>query len=175
MGAKSVVGVNLSQGEIDFAKPYVQAQFYCQDIYGYLLQCPPDSVDVIFALNILEHLEIEMLVQVLEQSRRVLREGGQLVAMVPNATSTYGTMTRYWDITHFHAFTPSSIRQLMRLCGYTSAEFMEWGPRIHGIVSACRYVLWQIIRLTVLLRLAIETGSGKGGVYTADMLFRLKK
>lgn len=34
MGAKSVVGVNLSQGELDFAKPYVQAQFYCQDIYG---------------------------------------------------------------------------------------------------------------------------------------------
>ena len=175
MGAATVVGVNLSQDEIDFAKPNVKATFIQQDILDYLSQCPTESVDVIFALNILEHLTKDDLVAVLDHSRRVLKKGGQLIAMVPNAISSYGTMTRYWDITHLQAFTPSSVQQLMRLCGFSTAEFSEWGPRVHGVVSFCRYFLWQMIRVSIFLRLMIETGSAKSGVYTADMLFRLGK
>ncbi len=175
MGAANVVGVNLSQDEIDFAKSNVRATFICQDILEYLSQCPTDSVDVIFALNILEHLSKDDLVAVLDHSQRILKAGGHLIAMVPNATSTYGAMTRYWDITHLQAFTPSSVRQLMRLCGFSAAEFREWGPRVHGLVSFFRFLLWQMIRAITFTRLLIETGSGKGGIYTADMLFRLSK
>jgi cyclopropane fatty-acyl-phospholipid synthase-like methyltransferase len=174
-GASHVVGVNLSQGEIDYARARVQAEFVRRDVLEYLRGCPDESIDVIFALNILEHLQKERLVDVLEHARRCLAPGGVLVAMVPNATSAYGSMTRYWDITHCTAFTPSSVVQLMRLCGFTGAEFREWGPVPHGLVSALRYAAWQSIRLWTRLRLMIETGGGKGGVYTADMLFRLSR
>jgi cyclopropane fatty-acyl-phospholipid synthase-like methyltransferase len=175
MGAGKVIGVNLSQDEIDFAKLNVKATFVCQDILEYLSECQDESVDTIYALNILEHLTKDDLVSVLEHSRRVLNKGGHIIAMVPNATSPYGSMTRYWDITHIQAFTPSSVKQLMRLCGFSKVDFAEWGPRVHGVVSFCRYLLWQIIRAGIFLRLIIETGSAKGGVYTADMLFRLSK
>lgn len=174
-GARKVIGVNLSQGEIDFASHHVPAKFVNQDIVSFLTQQPDKSCDRIFALNILEHLGKDELVQILEESDRCLREGGQLVAMVPNATSPFGGMTRYWDITHQLAFTPSSVRQLMRLCSFANVEFRELGPRPHGVVSAIRYLLWQICRALIWLRLMIETASGKGGVYTADMLFRLIK
>lgn len=174
-GAARVVGVNLSQGEIDFARPQVAAEFVCQDILEYLRQCQDGSFDRIFALNILEHLEKDLLVAVLEQSRRCLADGGALVAMVPNATSAYGSMTRYWDITHCTAFTPSSVNQLMRLCGFSAAQFREWGPVPHGFVSATRYAIWQLIRAMTWFRLTVETGGGKGGIYTADMIFRLSR
>ena len=174
-GASRVVGVNLSQGEIDFARPKVAAEFVCQDVLEYLRGCETGSFDRIFALNILEHLEKDVLVAVLEQARRCLAEGGTLVAMVPNAISSYGCMTRYWDITHCTAFTPSSVTQLMRLCGFSSAEFREWGPVPHGIISGIRYAMWQLIRAMTWVRLAVETGGGKGGVYTADMIFRLRR
>lgn len=174
-GAKRVVGVNLSQGELDVATKHVRAEFVCADIAAYLAGCPDASVDRIFALNILEHLSKDELVKVLDESRRVLRPGGRLVAMVPNATSPHGGMTRYWDITHHNAFTPSSVNQLMRLCRFSAAEFREWGPTPHGLVSAVRYGLWQGVRLATWMRLMIETASGKGGIYTADMLFRLTK
>jgi cyclopropane fatty-acyl-phospholipid synthase-like methyltransferase len=147
----------------------------CQDILSYLSECPDESVDIIFALNILEHLTRDKLVKVLDKSRKILKSGGQLIAIVPNGTSAYGTMTRYWDFTHLQSFTPSSVLQLMRLCGFSTVDFREWGPRIHGIISLCRYLLWQIIRFTICLRLMIETGSVKGGVYTMDMIFRLGK
>lgn len=174
-GAAHVVGVNLSQGEIDFARPHVDAELVRQDILDYLRGRADESVDVVFALNILEHLEKETLVAVLEEARRCLVPGGVLVAMVPNATSAYGGMTRYWDITHCTAFTPSSVTQLMRLAGFARAEFREWGPVPHGLVSALRYAAWQCIRAGTWLRLMIETGGDKGKVYTADMLFRLTK
>ena len=175
LGAQSVVGVNLSQGEINYAKSHIHATFICQDILEYLSQCESESVDVLYALNILEHLTKDDLAKVLDQSKRVLRDGGHLIAMVPNATSPFGAMTRYWDITHHQAFTPSSVQQLMRVFGFSKVEFAEWGPRVHGVISCCRYLLWQFIRATIYLRLMIETGSGKGGIYTADMLFRLSK
>ena len=174
-GAREVVGVNLSEEEINFAHPHVPAEFVHQDILTYLSGRPDESVDRIYALNILEHLTKDDLVAVLEQSQRCLRGGGQLIAMVPNATSPFGTMTRYWDITHLLAFTPSSMRQLQKLCGFRSIEFREWGPRPHGVISTIRYLLWQTIRAMIWFRLMVETSSGKGGIYTADMLFRLTK
>lgn len=173
--AERVVGVNLSAGELEFARPHVDATFVLDDILTYLSACPDASVDRIFALNILEHLSKDDLVKVLDQASRCLTDGGHLIAMVPNATSAYGTMTRYWDITHHTAFTPSSVRQLMRLCGFSAAEFRECGPIPHGAVSLVRYGLWQVIRGLTWFRLMVETASGKGGIYTADMLFRLTK
>jgi len=175
-GATSVIGVNLSQGEIDLARRYVPATFVCEDIESYLRRSAPDSYDRIFALNILEHLNKDALAHVLEGACRVLRPGGTLVAMVPNATSPFGCMTRYWDITHFNAFTPSSVRQLARLCGFGEAvEFRECGPVAHGPVSAIRYLLWQGLRLIIRFRLLIELASSKGGIYTADMMLRVTK
>jgi SAM-dependent methyltransferase len=172
-GASRVVGVNLSRSEIEYARPHVDAEFACEDILSYLRAQAARSVDRVFALNILEHLDSDTLVAVLEEAARCLDDGGQLVAMVPNATSTHGAMTRYWDITHHTAFTQSSVWQLVRLCGFASAQFREWGPVPHGAVSLLRWMLWQGFRAATWFRLMVETGGGKGGVYTADMLLRL--
>jgi len=175
-GAANVVGVNLSQGEIDFARCQVDAQFVCGDIADFLDSCEPAGFDRIFALNILEHLDKDKLARVLEGACRALRPGGTLVAIVPNATSPYGSMTRYWDITHLIAFTPSSVRQMARLCGFGDlCEFRECGPIPHGPTSTIRFLLWHGVRVAIKLRLLIELASTKGGVYTADMLVRLHK
>lgn len=174
-GATRVVGVNLSAGELKYARGKTDAEFEQADILAYLEQAADESFDRIFAMNILEHLDAEVLAGVLQHAKRVLRPGGTLVAMVPNAISPFSGMTRYWDITHLRAFTPSSVRQLMRLAGFQHAEFREWGPRAHGLISGLRAFLWQGIRATISARLIIETGSAKGGVYTSDMLFRLQR
>ncbi len=175
-GAARVTGVNLSEGEVEFARQRVAADFVVDDIGRYLATLPDESVDRIFALNILEHVDKDTLVSVLQHACRVLRPEGALVAMVPNATSPFGGMTRYWDITHFNAFTPSSVHQLTRLVGFGyEPDFRECGPVPHGLVSGIRYLLWQGIRGLVAFWLFVELGSSKGGIYTADMMFRLRK
>ena len=175
-GARSVVGVNMSKEENDYARRYVNAEFVAMDIGDYLEGLPKASVDRIYALNILEHLDKDKLVRVLEAAYQCLRPTGSLVAMVPNATSPFGGMTRYWDITHHNAFTPSSVRQLSRLAGFgESVEFRECGPVPYAFVSGLRYALWHVIRLVIKGYFFVELASDKGNIYTADMMFRLVK
>ena len=97
--ARSVIGVNLFASEIDFARRHPSAEFVCQDVVSYLTERPPESIDLVFALNILEHLDKNALVSLLDAARQSLRPG-RVVAIVPNATSPFGSMTRYWDFTH---------------------------------------------------------------------------
>ena len=175
-GAARATGINLSAGENALAREIVpDATFVDSDLVSWLSAAESDSVDRILALNILEHLDKDTLAAVLTESARVLRSTGCLIAVTPNATSTYGTMTRYWDITHCIAFTPSSVRQIGILCGFRQFAFRECGPRPHGVMSTIRYGLWQLIRLSIKARLMIEVASTKGGVYTADMMMRLAK
>ena len=175
-GAASVTGVNLSAEEIEFARTKCGASFVQSEIEAYLRTAPEASVDRVYALNILEHLGKDQLVGVLEGAHRVLKPGGTLVVMVPNATSPFGGMTRYWDFTYEIAFTPSSVRQLARLVGFKNdVEFRECGPIPYGVVSGARYLLWQAIRLGIWFRLMVELASSKGGIYTADMMLRMRK
>lgn len=174
-GAKTVVGVNLCQDEIGFAEQYSGATFVCSDVGEYMASRNTSSIDVVFAMNILEHLDKNCLIGLLENIHRVLRPGGVIVAMVPNAVSPFGGMTRYWDFTHQQAFTPSSVMQLSRLCGFDEVGFKECGPVVHGLKSGVRYLLWMGIRLAIKGYLLVETASGKHGIYTSDMLFRMRK
>jgi SAM-dependent methyltransferase len=175
-GAASATGINLSEGENALARTLApDATFLDADLVTGMAGIADNSVDGIYALNILEHLDKEQLSAVLENAARILKPSGYLVAVTPNAGSPFGAMTRYWDITHQIAYTPSSIRQIGLLCGFTGFAFRECGPRPHGIVSGIRYILWQFIRLKIKIRLLIELASTKEGIYTADMLMKLTK
>ena len=175
MGAKDIVGVNSCKEEIEIARERVDAKFQIEDILLYLNGLQDKSIDNIYALNILEHLEIDYLCSVLSQIYRVLKPKGTLTAIVPNATSPFAGMTRYWDITHVLSFTPSSVHQLKNHVGFMRAEFKELGPRPHGILSTIRFIIWRFIRIIIMFRLLVETASIKGGFYTADFIFRLTK
>lgn len=175
-GAASATGINLSAAENEVARGIVpKATFVDADLVSGLATLADASVDRIIALNILEHLDKQVLAATLDQAARVLRPGGVVVAMTPNAGSPFGAMTRYWDITHEIAFTPSAFVQIGLLCGFSRFDFRECGPRPHGIVSSIRFVLWQLIRLGIKARMMIEFASTRGGIYTADMLTRLGK
>jgi len=174
-GFRDIRGVDLCTAELEQARSYVKADLITSDVLEYLCGCESQSVDLVTALNFLEHLTKDTLLAVLKEIGRVLRPRGTLVAMVPNALSPFGAMTRHWDITHEWAFTPNNFRQLAALADLDSEiEFRECGPVVHGMVSAARYVLWQAVRLGIAVWFLIEVADTKGGVYTMDMLVRLR-
>lgn len=173
-GYQSTAGVDLCVEELEQARDFVRADLACMDIVDRLRQTPTASLGMIVAFNILEHLPKDVLGVVLKESARALRPGGSLVAQVPNAISPFGGLTRHWDMTHEWAFTPNNFRQLASISGFAGeVDFRECRPVVHGVKSAVRFGLWQMIRAGIRAWFLIETGDTKGGVYTMDMLVRL--
>jgi SAM-dependent methyltransferase len=173
-GFRNLTGVDVCAEELERARPYVSAALECVDALVYLRQAATASLDFVSALNFLEHLDKDELLAVLSEIARVLRPGGSLVAIVPNAVSPFCGISRHWDLTHEWAFVPNNFQQLAKLAGFApSVEYRECGPEVHGLISGLRYLAWQSIRGAIALFLLVETASTKGGVYTIDMAVRL--
>lgn len=174
LGYSNCAGVDLCQDELDMAALFTKAHYTCADVLEFLREAESESFEFISALNFLEHLSKDKLMLVLTEARRVLRPGGALVAIVPNAVSPFGTLTRHWDLTHEWAFTYANFGQLSALAGFDpKIDFRECGPVPHGFISMARYLLWQGIRLLIWSYFMIELADAKGSVYTMDMLVRL--
>lgn len=174
-GFSNTQGVDLSPEVIERARAFVKGPLICSDVLAYLTGLPACSIDFITAFNFLEHLPKDEMLPFLSQVRRVLAPGGTIVLMVPNAVSPFGGMTRHWDMTHEWAFTPNNFRQLSPLAGFDpNIEFRECGPIAHGFASSLRAVAWRAMRAAISAWLLVEIADTKGGIYTMDMMVRLR-
>lgn len=76
-----------------------------------------DSFDVVFASNLLEHLQREQSDALLAHARRVLRPGGRIILMQPNFRLNPG---RYFDdFTHVAIFTDQSLSDYLVAQGWS--------------------------------------------------------
>ena len=174
MGYRHLTGIDYCQEELDEARKFAKSTLIYGDAVEYLAKTN-EKFDFIIAYNVLEHLQKDVLLEVLRNIRRVLNPGGSLVAMVPNAVCVFGSVTRYWDITHEMAFTANNWYQLTVLTGFESKpDIRECGPIAHGPASFARYLVWRFLRLFIKMYLFCEVASDRGGIYTQDMMVRLK-
>ncbi len=101
------------------------------------------SVDVVFTSNFLEHLpDKDAVIEALKQARRVLKPGGRLIAIGPNARFVGG---KYWDFFDHHvALTDRSLSEALAGAGFTvtksEGRFLPYTmstgrPRPLGLVS----------------------------------------
>lgn len=85
-----------------------------------LSQFEEASFDVVFASNLLEHLERQASQRLLQHARRVLRPGGRLILMQPNFRLNPG---RYFDdFTHVAIFTDQSLSDFVASEGWTVTD-----------------------------------------------------
>jgi SAM-dependent methyltransferase len=76
-----------------------------------------DHIDVVFTSNFLEHLpDKDAILDALHQAHRVLRPGGKIIAMGPNARKVGG---KYWDFFDHHvALTERSLAEAFESAGF---------------------------------------------------------
>lgn len=142
---------------------------------GELLQAladlPDGSQDCIVAFDVIEHFTRDELIGLVDETRRVLRANGRWIIHTPNAESPFGMRMRYGDLTHELAFTRTSIAQLLLSSGFSEVRCYEDYPEPYTPIRIARWVLWKLIRGSLRLYLAAETGDvNRGAIFSQNLL-----
>lgn len=172
-GFTRVTGVDVSPEQVAMARR-VHPEVLQADVVEFL-ESHRDTFALITAFDILEHLNKDEVLRFLDACYGALRPGGQLMIQTPNADSSSGMSVRYGDFTHETCFTPHSLAWLLRLCGFDSVAAREQGPVPHGAASSVRYLLWRLLRLSLLARNLVETGSRGSGILTRVFIAQARK
>jgi 2-polyprenyl-3-methyl-5-hydroxy-6-metoxy-1,4-benzoquinol methylase len=85
LGYKNVTGADGSEEQVNLAHSLGIKHVDRDDILRYLKHLEEASIDVIFLIDVLEHLEHEEIFGILDDVYRVLSPPGLCIAHVPNA------------------------------------------------------------------------------------------
>jgi len=174
-GYSNIRGVDLSPEQVGIAASLGLDNVACDDVISYTRQLASASVDVVFALDLLEHLPKDALLELVGEVYRVLKPGGRFVVHVPNGEAIFSGRVLYGDLTHHRAFTQMSIRQLLSMHGLSDIACFEDRPIIHGPASLVRSVAWCFIRACFAFIHAVESGPGSRILLSQNFLATASK
>lgn len=83
------------------------------------------SYDFVIMSHVLEHFPKTEVINQLRLVRKVIKTGGALIVMVPNAQSNTGCYWAYEDFTHHLLFTSGSLYYVLKASGFSSVEFID--------------------------------------------------
>jgi len=167
-GYGNVAGIDISQEQVDVARGLGLDSIVQGDIFEFL-SMEGAEYDVIFARDVLEHLDKESAFQFVKLSKARLKPGGRLILQVPNAESPFFGRIRYGDFTHELAFTPSSASQIGYAAGFDEILVSPIRPVPIGIRSSLRCFFWFFVEAVLKWIVRLES-PGAGSVVTTNLL-----
>lgn len=99
------------------------------DLLDLLRQRPEASEGVVSAFHVVEHLSFRALLELLDQSLRVLKPGGLIILETPNpANLLVGANTFYLDPTHLRPIPSELLRFTLEARGFVHVEAVPLHP-----------------------------------------------
>jgi 2-polyprenyl-3-methyl-5-hydroxy-6-metoxy-1,4-benzoquinol methylase len=95
------------------------------DSIAELKRHPLDRWDCLIAIDFIEHLPKDGLIEFLAECQRTLKPGGCLILRAPNGDSPLVGRNLFNDITHVWAYTSIATRALLEMAGFQRVEFAE--------------------------------------------------
>jgi 2-polyprenyl-3-methyl-5-hydroxy-6-metoxy-1,4-benzoquinol methylase len=167
-------GIDISPEQAALARAAGAARVRQGDFRA-LLAAHPAHFAAVTATDLLEHLTKPEVLQTFDDVAAALRPGGVFVGRVPNAVSPLGGHIRAGDFTHYTSFTARSIRQLATAAGFGEVVARSCPPVAHGLASAARVIVWQLVSAGYRIALAAETGVLRGHIVTQNLTFAARK
>jgi 2-polyprenyl-3-methyl-5-hydroxy-6-metoxy-1,4-benzoquinol methylase len=108
------------------------------DVDSFLNGCALSSLDVVTAIQVVEHVNTDQLVSWLEKIRGVLKSGGVFIAETPNPHAIDAFKAFWVDVTHVRPYYPESLLHMAQSAGFSRAEI--WAPgEEHDITSRLEF------------------------------------
>lgn len=122
-------GIDLSQTMVDYCRlDGLEAEQ--KEALSYLAEQPDNSLHVISAFHVIEHLDFEQLVSLFDHCLRVLKPGGKIIFETPNPENiTVGAYSFYIDPTHKNPLPPISVEFIARQRGFSLVDIYRYNPR----------------------------------------------
>lgn len=133
---------------------------------------PEETFDLIFAIDLIEHLPKQKAADFLESVRARLAPGGALILQTPNAGSLFACYNRYYDLSHEFCVTEKSVVDLLMLSGFAAAE-IEVRPHWNATTALGYLREWQVSLLHRFIFLG--EGSRRPKIPTANLLARAQR
>ena len=137
----------------------------------------PESVDLVVALDVFEHVEVDDLRSLLGTLARALKPSGLLFARVPSGDSPFSRAIQYGDLTHATVLGSSAIHQLVENLPYEIVQIRGPAFPVRGlglsstirrsIVKAARALIHPLVQWTLM--------GGGSPVIDPNMVFVLRK
>ena len=156
-GYKNLHGVDISTEQISLGHRLGLKELVCADL-NVFLDKTDQLFDVIFIMDVLDHLEKPDVLELLDKVYSKLSKNGKVIIHLPNGSGLFGMHIRYGDMTHEGCFTSTSIRQALLACKFSDVTSLEDSPIVHGTISFIRWVIWKLFTLFPRMILAAETG-----------------
>jgi SAM-dependent methyltransferase len=176
-GYTDSTGVDGSEEQVTEAQRLGISNVILGDLTDYLNAQKENSIDLLIAIDVIEHFSKEEVSDLIDDFYRVLKKDGLVITHQPNAEGVFGNAIRYDDFTHELAFTRHSISQIFLSSGFTSIQSYEDEPIAHGIKSAVRLFLWRnFVKPIYRFLLLVESGGAdKEMIFTQNFLTVVKK
>jgi 2-polyprenyl-3-methyl-5-hydroxy-6-metoxy-1,4-benzoquinol methylase len=155
-GFTKVRGVDLSAQQIAVSHKHGLACEVIDKTYIFhLSEAAPCTFDLIFMMDVLEHMDKDEQLSILASISRLLAPGGRFILSVPNANASFGLRWRYNDWTHETAFTEHSLEFVLLNSNFKSVTFFPYEfitrPSL-AFIPRKAVLLWGLQRLFRLLR-----------------------
>ena len=170
---KNLTGIDISPEQIGISKQVIDDVIEMDALD--FLKGSKNKYDLIIALDFIEHLDKNEVLDFLNSCYQALTSEGYIILQTPNGQSPFGSSVFCGDFTHMTCFTPESLQRILTFCGFKNVQTRQTGPVIHGFVSAVRYVIWKILSLMIKLWDLIEVGECKNSVFTRTFLILADK
>lgn len=165
---EGIFAEHCARAGIDYAgierNPALQSRLVAAGFDVTLGRAPPleyadESFDLVVAMTVLEHMPtFEDAYRLVEESRRVLKEGGVLAVEVPDFLRA-GIDYYAWDYTHSYLLTTYRLRQLLEDAGYEvlcvvsfagslTHPLLRFPVDLVGFLVHSRFVYWLAQQLS---------------------------
>ena len=160
-GYRQAKGIDVSKEALGVAKKMGVEGVEVGDLFQ-VLPLHKEEFDFITANDVIEHLKKDEILELLDMVYAALKPCGSVLMRTPNADSLFGSRGVFADFTHETGFTPGSLGQVFRVCGFEDVAVYGEEPVAHSLPSGVRVILWKFVKVLIKAYLLIEGRMGFG-------------